>query len=270
MKVLLKNELNRAFKNKWFLITLVICSMIIIYDICTEIIPTRKQLDIYVNTWGWPIPNIYNRWIELGFGTAKHMFHLVFPLLVCIPYAGTLYSDEKTKYTYSIFTRVNKRSYLLAKIIAQFAVGFATVMFALLTSFILTAAILPAGYPFPGNTYQIGGNNILGKAFFKYPLLISMVIIIAESIVFAVIGCVSFVFAYILDNGIVVMVSPFALYFFESVVWPLMGNYNSMMENSYILDLNYEAFLLLIVKLAVIVVIILISCLIRMHKKDEI
>lgn len=269
MKVLLKNEFNRAFKNKWFLITLVICSIIIIYDMCVEIIPTRKSMEIYINTWGYPVPNLYNRWMELNGSTATRIFHLIFPLLVCIPYAGTLYSDVKTKYTYNIVVRANKKDYFLAKLLTQFLVGFVVVMFTLLTSFILTAAILPVGYPFSGLNYMVSGMDIIGKAFYKHPLLISFVVMVVESIIFALIGCISFVFAYILDNEIVVMISPFTLYFFEAVIAPLMGINNRLMESSSVVNLTYNAILQFVLELTFIVLVVLIAYFIRIHKKDE-
>lgn len=269
MKILLKNELNRAFKNKWLLITLIVCLVIIVYDICVEIIPTRVALDGYINTWGYPVPNLYNRWMEMNNSTATRIFHLVFPLLVCIPYSVTLHSDIKTKYSYNIFIHADKKYYFLAKLITQFVVGFTVVMITLLTSFILTAAILPIGYPFPGSSYLVSGNSVMGKGFYEYPLLISLVVMIAEAIIFAIIGCVSFVFAYILDNGIVVMISPFTLYFFEAVIAPLIGINNRMMECTSVIKLTYDAILPFIVELTFMVVAVLIAYFIRIHKKDE-
>ena len=92
---------------------------------------------------------------------------------------------------------------------------------------------------------------------------------VVESIIFALIGCISFVFAYILDNEIVVMVSPFTLYFFEAVIAPLMGINNRLMESSSVVNLTYNAILQFVVELTFIVLVVLIAYFIRIHKKDE-
>ena len=45
MKTLLKIELERAFKNKWFYITLCIELVLVIADVCTVALPARMAYE---------------------------------------------------------------------------------------------------------------------------------------------------------------------------------------------------------------------------------
>lgn len=269
MRVLIKNELERAFKNKWFYATIIIGLIIVIYDICEEVIPVRMNMDIYINTSNYTIPNIYNSWMELNASTAHNLFHFIYPLLVCIPYSITMYTDVESKYLYNILTRTNKKNYFLAKLVVQFIVGFAVVIITMSASLALTAAIIPAGDPFYILNYAVTGKAILARLFYTRPLLTSLMVIFFDSLIFAIIGCISYIFAYMLKNGIMVMVSAFTLYFFELVVSPLLGNSTSLCMCTYLFDLTRSGLIILLSELAVIVVAILCMYYIRSRQRDE-
>lgn len=272
MKTMIKNECNRAFRNKWFYVTLIICLSMIIYDLMVEVIPTRHAMNIYLNTSSYPIPNVYNRWMELNNSTASKLLHFIFPLLACLPYSMSIYSDIKSKYAYNIFVRINKRKYFLTKLIVQFLVSFSVVLFTMVVSFLLTAAILPIGTPFAGcQTYYVGGPlHIFGSLFYKHPLIVCIFIMLVQSIIFALISCLAYTFAYILNNGIMVITSAFTVYFFENVISPVFGNNYTMFNYSHILRWNNEAMIKILIELIIIVIILAITYGVRSNAKDEI
>ena len=271
MKILIKNELDRAFKNKWFYITLIVCLAIIIYDMCSVVIPTRNALDTYVEAGGYPIPNIYNRWMELNnLSVASKLLHFIFPLLVCIPYSMSIYTDVESGYIYNIILRIEKKKYFLAKLITQFITGFAVVMSVMTVSFILTSMLLPEGNPMPGLLYHYGALNIFGRIFYKCPLLTVFLMILLESVLFGLISCLSYTFAYILKNGVMVLISAFTIYFFEEVVLPLLGINGSMMGCSFIYDLTYKNVGTLVIEIIILIAVIAGTYMLRIKKKDEI
>ena len=99
MKTLMKNELERAFKNKWMYITLLICMSLIVYDLIQGAIPIRMELRSIIEADGrYEVPNVYNRWMELWLSKASMLFHLICPILICIPYSMSIYTDVTTKY----------------------------------------------------------------------------------------------------------------------------------------------------------------------------
>lgn len=270
MKVLMKNELNRAFRNKWMYITLAVCLSIVLYDIYKVVIPTRKAMDIYINSWGYPIPNLYNRWMELNnSSTASRLLHFIFPILVCIPYSSSIYSDVDSNYIYNIIIRIEKKKYFFVKLVTQFIAGFFVVMFTLSVSFLLTALILPVGETFPGLQYIANGNCIFGSLFYRFPLLVSILIMFLESILFSIIGCLSYTFAYLLRNGIMVILSAFTIYFFEEVIMPLIKINNSILGCSYLIQLTYKSVVVFIVEIAVVFAVVVCSYFLRIRKRDE-
>lgn len=270
MRILMKNELERAFRNKWFYATLLICLLAVIYDTFTEVIPVRNAMDIYIATDGYPIPNLYNRWMELQSGRAvSWLLHLIFPLLVCIPYSISIYSDVETRYVYSIISRIDKKKYFLSKLFTQFLVGFAVVMFTMIISFMITASILPVGTPIAGLQYMPANTEVFGKAFYRHPLLMSVIVMILQSVMFALIGCLSYTFAYLLRNGVMVVVSAFTIYFFESVVAPLIQVENPMLGCSYLFQLTYSSVGVFLFELFIILITVIMTYFLRAKKRDE-
>lgn len=273
MKILIKNELERAFKNKWFYITIFICFAICMYGIYTEVIPFRKNMDTYINfnvgKYQYPVPNLYHCWMELtGMSVVSKLLHFIFPILICIPYAMSLFTDVNSKYSYSIFVRVEKKKYFLSKLIVQFIVGFTVVMFTMVLSFLVTAAVIPAGTPFVCLNYAKTNIHVFGPLFFKAPLFVSVVVMFLQSVFFAIIGCLSYSFAYLLDNEIMVMISPFIIYFLDNVVTQ-MFDAMPLYGCSFFSGLSWEYCGLMLVKLAVIIVIIIMTYFVRSKKMDE-
>ena len=269
MKTLIKNELDRSLKNKWFYITILFSTAIVFYEMWVNIIPVRESMDIYIGTPDYPIPNAYGRWMEVWNSKASQLFHFIFPLLACIPYAMTIYTDVESKYFYNIIVRVDKKKYFLSKLLTQFMTGFLIVIFPLMLSFVLTLAILPMGVPLPSMNYAMGPLDIFSVSFYKNPFLTYIVVIILEAILFGIISCLSYTFAYLLKNGIMVMISAFTVYFFESVISPLIGNRYTMILGSYVADLKKEAAITLLIEVAVIIVIVIITYYLRSNAKNE-
>ena len=84
---------------------------------------------------------------------------------------------------------------------------------------------------------------------------------------FGVIGCISYVFAYILTNGIIAMLSPFIIYYAEFVIASAL-NRPYMMAMSRIGLLKSDYIVPLCMELAALVIIIGVSYIVRIKKKD--
>ena len=101
MKTLLKIELERALKNKWFYITLLIELILVIVDVVTVALPARRAYeDIYIQFRDYQIPGAYCLWMVANCSSVYKLFHLIFPLLISIPYTYTIYNDVKSNYIY--------------------------------------------------------------------------------------------------------------------------------------------------------------------------
>ena len=90
MKTLLKIELERAFRNKWFYITLLIELILVIVDVVTVALPARRAYEsFYIPLRDYQIPGAYCLWMVAHCSSVYKLLHLIFPLLISIPYTYT-------------------------------------------------------------------------------------------------------------------------------------------------------------------------------------
>lgn len=268
MKKILKIELERALKNKWFYICLIIGLLCVGKDVYSIAYKVRKSYDAYMSSMTYQLPGTYCKWLVTNCSSIYKLLHLIFPLLISVPYSYTIYSDIKSGYIDNIVSRMDKKIYYAAKLITQFITGFLVVFIILATSFLATAAVLPLEHPTTGsNTYAVHSDIILGRIFYTQPLLSSILYILLEALTFAVIGCISFVFGYILTNGVMVMLSPFIIYYIEFIINSSLGK-PYMMHMSKIALFKDEYINSMFIELIVLIIVFGISYMVRVKKKD--
>ena len=270
MKRLLKIELERAFRNKWLYITLFIELVLVIVDVSTVAIPARRAYEeFYIPLRDYQIPGAYCFWMLVHNSSIYKLCHFLFPLLISIPYVSTIYSDIKGNYIYNITSRTNKKNYYISKLITQFIVGMTVVAFSLISSFILTAAVLPLEHPTKASAeYPLSVQKAFPQLFYNHTLIAVIIFIILESVIFGIIGCIGFVFAYLLNNMIMVILSTFIIYYMDFILSNLYGRYGCLMTASKIAILHKEWIMGLVIELIIIIVVELVACMIMINKKD--
>ncbi len=270
MKTLLKIELERAFKNKWFYITLLIELVLVLVDIATVVLPVRMAYeDFYIPLRDNQIPGAYCLWMAAHCSPVYKLLHLMFPLLISIPYTYTIYNDKKSNYIYNITCRISKKKYYISKLITQFMVGTLVVAFCLTSSFILTAMVLPLENPTLGSfEYAFTNHNVFSTIYYKHTFLAVILFIILESLVFGIIGCIGFVFAYLMNNVIMVMLSTFIIYYMDFIISNLCGRYGSLMLASKVAIIYKNWAAGFVIELLIIVVVEVVMCVVQMNKKD--
>lgn len=141
--------------------------------------------------------------------------------------------------------------------------------FALISSFVLTAAILPLEHPTMASAeYNISVTKAFPELFYNHTFVSAIVFIVLESVVFGIIGCIGFIFSYLLNNVIMVMLSSFIIYYMDFILSNLCGRYGSLMAASKIGILHKAWVTGLVAELMIIAVTAVVVCIIRMNKKD--
>lgn len=157
----------------------------------------------------------------------------------------------------------------MSKLITQFVVGMVVVAFCLLSSFILTATVLPLEHPTLASAeYKFSNHNVFSTIYYNHTFIAVILFIILESFVFGIIGCIGFVFAYLLNNVIMVMLSTFIIYYMDFILSNLYGRYGCLMTASKIAILHKEWIMGLVIELIIIIVVELVACMIMINKKD--
>ena len=114
MNKLIKIELERAFKNKMLIISVVIGLVIVGFNIWNEIIPARKTLDKLLEIGkhsGIQLPGLYMKWMGVRPWSYVFLYYFIMPLLTALPYSISILMDVKKHYVNNIFTRIDKKKY---------------------------------------------------------------------------------------------------------------------------------------------------------------
>ncbi|VDG32255.1 hypothetical protein [Lactobacillus paraplantarum] [Lactiplantibacillus mudanjiangensis] len=102
--------------------------------------------------------SLYTHWIESFTGSPlPQIYWMVFPLLVAIPFASILRSDQKNNYFYLIQVQGHSKKYMNRAFIMNFLVGGTVGTIPLMLNFYILATILPAIKP---NLVLDGDGNI--------------------------------------------------------------------------------------------------------------
>ena len=145
MKVMIKTELERAFKSWSLWLALIIGMGLSIAQIITRIIPAAMNpLMGYMpdNATLMPI-SAFQVWIGNGVSFEYSLFIRLIPILAAMPYAVTYLSDIKSGIIKNYVTRTAKFNYLAAKYIAVFVTGGVVVVMPLLINYLTAITILP-------------------------------------------------------------------------------------------------------------------------------
>ena len=102
MKALMKIELERAFKNKWFYISVSITLLIVLMDIWQNVLPIRKNIEFWLNGSDYQCPGLYMQWMEINLRAPSMIYHFIIPLLAALPYSMSIYTDVKNHYINNI------------------------------------------------------------------------------------------------------------------------------------------------------------------------
>ncbi len=226
---MLKNELQKAFINKRFLIVIFIEILLILWYTLDEAIPLMNDyinpLNEHFITWEYPdkmanrLPNgAYYMWIGLNFSKQYMLLYAVIPILAAIPYGDSLYREIHSHYEYHMILKAGKRQYYTTKMLALFISGGTIAMFPFLLSFLINAAMMPLEQVHPVMAQYLHSTAIMSKIFYKEPLIYCLLFLALTFICYGLFNCFCFVGAYLLNNRFVVTIFPFAIYFISRVI----------------------------------------------------
>lgn len=211
MKKLLKNEYMRVLRNGSTILVLLASSVIMILHVVTEVLPYSDKIYLL----NYPM-TVFEKWI----GGENHsvyssLYYLLIPILIAIPYIGTLKQDLKTGYYKNIFIRTDKRKYFLVKYIVTFTTSGVLAVIPLILNFMLTAMVLPATIP-QANTafYGITSMAMLGDLFYVHPYQYLLVYMCLNIVFFGLLSTLGLLASYFTDYVFVCVLTPFLIYVF--------------------------------------------------------
>ena len=211
----LKIEMEKALKNKMFLITLVVGMILTflagLYQISAYEYVVKQELPIGSNPMVEAY-SLYNKWIggEMQSFGAICFFYL-FPFLAALPYGWICLTERKTGYNRYLMIRGGKKEYYLCKYIAVFLTGGLVILIPLVFNFLMVAMFVPAVQPDAHYTiyYAVDYGTMWSSLFYHAPLLYDILYILLDFLFAGLFACMSMACALILKNKIAVMILPY-------------------------------------------------------------
>ena len=155
MCLVLKLELKKAFKNKFFWISVVLGCLITLlsfehmvnmyYEGMSAISGNSTDI-IYDPHIG--INTVFNCWIGgEPFSLGSSIYFFVFPLLIALPYGWSYSEERKCGYRRMMIAKTGKKKYYCAKYVAVFLSGGVAMVLPLIFNFWMTLLVVPAILP---------------------------------------------------------------------------------------------------------------------------
>lgn len=207
-------EIKRALSSTSFLIALGVGLLFALAHILTVAVPYAFDPDwslVQAGSKGVYPNSLLNSWIgATPYALSTSLFFFALPLLVCLPHAGTLYTDLKSGFISSVITRCSIKDYLVAKAVAVFLSGGIIGIAPLLFNFLGTAMLLPALTPEPAaGIFNVPPTALLADLFYAQPWAYLLFFLVFDFILCGIIACSCFVFSFLVSNKFVVVVAPF-------------------------------------------------------------
>ena len=245
MKALVRIELKKAIKSKFFLLGL---ALMLLFSVLSGIYMIENRATYnpevinehilqadgtYKNNPDLPLFGFYNSWVG---GEALSLFQTLFynllPIGAAIPYAWSYHTERKSGYLKSIASRTDKKKYFVAKAIAVFTSGVLVVLIPILVNIIMVSAFVPFVEPFAGYTFY--NYHYVGEMWIEYyftnPMLYVALYVLLDTLYGGLYALLSFAVAFYIKNILAVLFMP---YLFVAVL--------GYLENIIITNGVYEA-----------------------------
>lgn len=226
MKSVLKMELYKAFKNRYFLIAFLCSTGIAVYGAfrmasgyVKETVPFYDHAGNFIE----PVKTatVYTKWLGGNFeGAYSNLFYFLLFLLCTIPYGWSLISEKKSGYIKNPLVRSKKGIYYFSKYIASFISGGFVIAAALTINFIICACFVPAHLPDLWNEISFGvpPDYVWADFYFSQPLLYAFLYVLLGSIFGGLWSTICLTISFIFRKSFVVMVFPYlAILFFNYI-----------------------------------------------------
>lgn len=204
-------ELKRAFESIWTKTSLLIGCLIVILDLGTF----YQQYDSPGNKI------LIQAWIGTDFQFAYNsLFYVVFPIIACLPYAGSYYLDIKSGYDKNICIRISRKQYLIAKCIAVYLSAFFCIVVPLLINLFITAGLYPNNPPEKLDFLSAGiiDCHRFPVLFSETPLIYILIFIFLDGVFAGALGMMSLAVTRFCKSQFSVVIIPFVLYIVTGVI----------------------------------------------------
>lgn len=224
----LKLEIKKAFKNKFFWISVVLGCLITLlsfehmvnmyYEGMSAISGNSTDI-IYDPHIG--INTVFNCWIGgEPFSLGSSIYFFVFPLLIALPYGWSYSEERKCGYRRMMITKTGKKKYYCAKYVAVFLSGGVAMVLPLIFNFWMTLLVVPAILPdvTMNMFYGVFGGSFLAELYYTVPFLYVAIYLFIDFVYCGFLVCICMAVSGIVRQKWGVVLIPFLLLLFVHVI----------------------------------------------------
>lgn len=237
MADLVRIELRKALKNKWFFIAVglgcVLALASAVGGALTEFQAQSIGLRSIDVTYMELAPlSLYKFWIVTDYlQPATDLYFLLLPLLAVLPYSWSLASEFKSGSVRNTVIRTTRVRYFAAKYAAAFLAGALAVTIPIVLNFIVCACIMPAYMP---DIYSIifigiGDKNLWSELYYTVPLLYCLLFTLLNFTFGGLWATVVMSLSFFVKNRVALLIVPYLVLvfikFFEERVFTLDAHY---------------------------------------------
>lgn len=215
MNKMIKIELERAFRSKTLTISLIAGLAVALVQYFAVSFRYRNDvLAIYTGHVGtYPI-SAFKMWMDLDTIHPYITIYLtMFPFLAVLPFGISYFSDLKSGYVKSIFSRADRVNYMWAKFIAVFVSGGVAVIIPLIFNLFITMMTFPALTPIATGGFYLCAVQINADIFFTHPFLFVGIYILITFIYGGVYASIALSVSRLFDYSFFVFIFPFIIYY---------------------------------------------------------
>lgn len=217
MKNLLRMELAKAFRNKWFLIALLAGTAVALlaaldgvrnyYAGGFDVLDTTEYQFVSAKS-------CYVGWIGVGSlanSFARELFFYLAPLLAVVPYAWSMRTELINGYAAQVFSRTSRVRYLAAKSAAVFASAAVVTLIPLLANLLTLACFVPARIPQIFDSTYIGmfPESLWSGLFYTHPLLFVLAYSLLDALMCGIWALFVLGLSYVVENRVTLFVSSY-------------------------------------------------------------
>lgn len=271
MVKILKLELSRAIKSKAMLGTILIGLIITVahnIQYNTAAINFINMASKYPKPMYSP-PNAFTEWIGASYTAQSFLYYLILPILACIPFADSFFTDKKSGYIKNVLIRANRKDYFMGKYLATFIAAGIAVIVPLIVNLIITSMFLPSYIPNVSTYGQIGQVSMWSKVFFTHPYIYILGYLIIDFIFSGFIATIGLSISLIAEYRFMVIIAPFLIYVF---IYSVLGSFNleSYIPLIFLQPYSYKNKFIIILLETVIMFLITASTFLIKGKKEDI
>ena len=224
----LKLELKKAFKNKFFWISVVLGCLITLlsfehmvnmyYEGMSAISGNSTDI-IYDPHIG--INTVFNCWIGgEPFSLGSSIYFFVFPLLIALPYGWSYSEERKCGYRRMMITKTGKKKYYCAKYVAVFLSGGVAMVLPLIFNFWMTLLVVPAILPdvTMNMFYGVFGGSFLAELYYTVPFLYVAIYLFIDFVYCGFLVCICMAVSGIVRQMWGFVLIPFFFFLFLHVI----------------------------------------------------